>query len=55
MSKKAMQLALEALAEDALQQHTAAYQEMEQSEPTCERDELIARLRSRHYAAVLMS
>jgi hypothetical protein len=78
MSKKAMQLALEALttaddclshldtyyarivtnccdaaidtlrgalAEDALQHHTAAYQEMEQPRPTCERDKLINRLR----------
>jgi hypothetical protein len=36
----------DALAEDALQRHTDAYQMMEQPRPTCERDELIARLRN---------
>jgi hypothetical protein len=35
----------DALAEDALQQHTDAYQMMEQPRPTCERDKLINRLR----------
>jgi hypothetical protein len=34
-----------ALAEDALQHHTDAYQMMEQPRPTCERNELINRLR----------